>query len=310
MCSLVDLVDRLASTPTRDEALLALANEQWGVLHDGQLTRRGLTRGTIDQRVDACRLTRLHDGVFAWGHSALTREGRWLAALWACGRGAVLSHTTAAAFHGLAAEAGTDVHVSTTRSIASRPGIVVHRVRRLAPADVKRVGLLRVTPVARTVVDYADAAAWDELRAAVDALRWFSPAALRAAQRRAPGRHGRGRITRLLEADEAHTKSVLERRFLGFVRRYGLPRPDGLNVRVAGLKADCHYAAPRLVVELDGRSYHQRRGQMAADRLRDERYQLSGNRVMRLLWDDLHPDAEAETAQRLMKMLIGVFPDR
>lgn len=303
-------MDRSGNTPTREAALLALANVQWGVLHDGQLTRRGLTRGAIDQRVTACRLTRLHDGVFAWGHSALTREGRWLAALWATGRGSVLSHATAAAFHGLAKEIDDDVHISTTRSIASRPGIVVHRVRQLDSADVRRVGLLRVTRIPRTIVDVADRSEFAGVRAAVDQLRWFSPVALRAAQARAPGRAGRGIVQRLLAADEAHTKSELERRFLAFLRRNDLPWPDGLNVRVAGLKADCLYAAQRLVVELDGRSYHQRRGQMAADRLRDERYQLSGRRVMRLLWDDLHPEAERATAERLRRMLGGVLPNR
>lgn len=308
MCALVVVMAPPEHTP-RELQLLGLADGQWGVLHDGQLIRRGVGRQAIQHRVETGRLTRLHDGVFSWGHSALTREGRWLAALWACGPGAALSHTTAAAFHGIGRELDEVVHVSTTnRAIHSRPGIVVHRVRRLDVLDVRRAGLLRVTRVPRTIIDLADVAPWGEVRASVDALRWFSPAQLRAAQRRTPGRRGRGTVQRLLDADEAHTKSELERRFLRFVRRHGLPRPDGVNVRVAGLKADCHYVGARLVVELDGRSHHQRRGQMAADRLRDERYQLSGNRILRLLWDDLHPAAEEATAQRLTRMLERCVP--
>lgn len=152
-------------------------------------------------------------------------------------------------------------------------------------------------------MDLADVSPWDELRGAVDALRWFSPAALRAAQRRAPGRRGRGAVTRLLEADEAHTKSELERRFLRLVRRHGLPRPTGLNVLVAGFKADCLYGDHRLVVELDGRACHRRRAQMAADRLRDEGYQLAGHRIQRLLWDDFHAARGHDTAERLRRML-------
>lgn len=295
-------MEALRNTP-RELALLELANAQHGVLHDGQLTRRGVTRKTIQQRLDTGRLTRLHDGVYAWGHSALTREGRWLAALWACGPGSVLSHTTAAAVHGLARETSGDVHVSTTRTVHSRPGIVVHRVRGLERADVQRRDLLRVTRVARTVVDLADVAPWDDVRAAVDALHRFSPAQLRSAQLRAPNRTGRGVVTRLLEADAAHTKSELERRFLRFVRRLGLPRPTALNIRVAGFKADCLYTDERLVVELDGRAYHQRRRQMEADRLRDEGYQLAGHRIQRFLWDDFHTAIEARTAARLLAML-------
>lgn len=220
----------------------------------------------------------------------------------------MLSHTTAAAFHGLARESSAQVHVSTMRSLHSRRGIVVHRVRRLERVDVRPTGLLHVTRIPRTVIDLADILSWDEVRAAVDALHWFSPAQLRAAQRRSPGRIGRGLVERLLAADEAHTKSELERRFLAFVRRHGLPRPDRLNAKVAGFKADCLYVRPQLVVELDGRSFRQRRGQMAADRLRDEGYQLSGHRIQRFLWDDLHPDAAAVTAERLRRMLSVCAP--
>jgi len=49
-------------------------------------------------------------------------------------------------------------------------------------------------------VDLADVSAWSEVRGAVDTLRWFSPSELRAAQRRAPGRAGRGVVTRLPSA--------------------------------------------------------------------------------------------------------------
>jgi len=290
------------NTP-RELRLLALANAQHGVLHDGQLRRRGLSRKAIDQRVHAGRLTRLHDGVFAWGHSALTREGRWLAALWACGGDGALSHRTAAAADGLLRDEPGDVHVSTLRSVHSRPGITVHRVRTLDPADVRRRGLLRLTRPPRTIIDLADEEGWADLRAAVDALHRFSPAAVRAAQGRAPGRAGRGAVARLLEADEAHTKSELERRFLRFVRRHDLPRPSALNADVAGLKADCLYGAQRLVVELDGRAYHERRAQLDSDHRRDERYQLSGYRILRLLWDDLHEAQAADTTERLLAML-------
>ncbi len=187
----------------REITLLTLANRQHGMVRDDQLTGHGLARKAIDKRVQTGRLTRLHDGIFSWGHSALIREGRWLAALWACGDGVVLSHRTAAAFHGIGKEVGADVHVSTIkRSIHSRPGIVVHRVSRLERADVQQTRLLRITQISRAVVDLADVVPWEEVRSAVDALHSFSPAELRAAQRRAPGRAGRGVVTRLqMEAD-------------------------------------------------------------------------------------------------------------
>ncbi len=97
------------------------------------------------------------------------------------------------------------------------------------------------------------------------------------AQRRTPGRRGRGTVQRLLEADEAHTKSELERRFLRFLRRHGLPRPDGLNVRVAGFRADCRL--PRRAASSSsstGARSTSAVAQMAADRLRDEQLPALG----------------------------------
>lgn len=42
---------------------------------------------------------------------------------------------------------------------------------------------------------------------------------------------------------------------------------------------------------------------MAADRLRDEGYQLSSHRILRFLWDDFHAECEHDTAARLLRML-------
>jgi len=40
-----------------------------------------------------------------------------------------------------------------------------------------------------------------------------------------------------------------------------------------------------------------------ADRHRDTDYQLAGFRILRLVWDDLHPDEVARTAGRVRAML-------
>jgi very-short-patch-repair endonuclease len=290
-------------TPT-DLHLLECANRQFGLLRDEDLLAAGLSRSGVGRRVDAGRLTRKHAGVFTFGHSVLRDEGIWLAARWACGPGAVLSHLTAAQFHGWPVpEPPTAVHITTTASRKSRPGIVIHRTRRLESVDVFRPGLLVVTAIPRTFVDLADVLSWPEYRALADAQRSLRPDAIRAAQERTPGRRGAPLVTRLVEADDAHTKSEFERRFLRFLRAHGLPRPDGVNVQVAGHEADCVYRDARLVVELDGRAFHRRRSQMRADRRRDTDYQLAGHRIMRLVWDDLHADVAHDTAARLRRML-------
>lgn len=285
-------------------ALLARANTQFGLLRYEHLIAAGLTPTAVARWLAAGQLTRLHHKVYALGHCVLRPEGRWLAATWACGNGAVLSHLSAAAFHGLRVEPpGEPVHVSTTGEAKSRPGIVVQRVRTLDRVDVFDACPLRVTHVPRTLIDLADELGWLDYRAAADKISQLRLDTVAAAQRRAPGRRGAGLVRRFLEADDAHTKSEFERRYTRFVARHSLPRPDGRNVRVAGYKADCVYFEARLVVELDGRAHHQRRDQMRADRKRDRRYQSAGFDVARLVWDDLHPAAAGETAGDLRRML-------
>jgi very-short-patch-repair endonuclease len=181
----------------------------------------------------------------------------------------------------------------------------VHRVHALPPVDTFTAGPFRVTTIPRTFVDLADVMSWAEYRALADAQRHLHVDRIREAQARAGRRVGRGLVTRLVEADDAHTKSEFERRFLRFLAAQRIAAPSGLNVPVAGHKADCHYAVERLVVELDGRGFHARRAAMRADRHRDTDYQLAGHRILRLVWDDLHPDEGARTADRLRRMLVA-----
>jgi hypothetical protein len=180
--------------------LLRTANRQFGVLRITDLLAAGLTRARVSRWVQAGRLTRLHTGVYAFGHQALTPEGQWLAAVWACGMDSVLSHLSAAAFHRMREEDKDDpVHVSTTAEAKSRPGIVVHRVRYLDRVDVFRPHPLLVTNVPRTLIDLADVLPWDAYRAAADSLPNLQPDKVREAQDRAPGRRGAPKVRRLIE---------------------------------------------------------------------------------------------------------------
>lgn len=275
-----------------------------GLLRRADLLAAGLRGHDIKNRLRQQRLTRVQHNVYALGHTVLRDEGRWLAALWACGRAAALSHTTAAAFHRMAAEEpGADVHVSSARRLKSRPGVVVHQTRHLDRRDVFARGPFVVTTIPRTLVDLADALPWDAYRALADRQRRLNVDGIREAQARTPYRAGAPRVTRLVEADDAHTKSAFERRYLSFAAAHHVPRPDRLNDWVGGHKADAIYTAQRLIVELDGRTYHERRAQMRADRHRDGDYQLAGYRIQRLVWDDLHPGEAPATADRLHQLL-------
>ena len=286
-------------------AVARLAECQHGVVTRAQLLAAGLGEDQIDSWARNGRLHRRYRGVFAVGREDLSRPGEWLAAVWACGPGAVLSHWSAAALHGMAEEPDGEVHVTTParRRIERRPGLAVHCTRNLGPEDVVTLGRIPTTRQPRTLLDLADVVAYQTLRAIADDQRRLDPDALLAAQARAPNKAGAPSIARLLEAGRHHTRSEFERRFLRFCAAQSVTRPDATNVMVGRHRVDALYVRQRLAVELDGRATHARRTQMRQDRLRDGDLQLAGVRVLRLVWEDLDRDEAERTAARVRALL-------
>jgi hypothetical protein len=95
-----------------DLEIAALASAQCGVVAHAQLVEAGLTRREIGGRAAAGRLQRLYRGVYAVGHRSLRVEGHWMAAVLACGDGAVLSHQTAPAVWELRRVGSGVIHVT------------------------------------------------------------------------------------------------------------------------------------------------------------------------------------------------------
>jgi hypothetical protein len=73
------------------------ATEHGGVIADWHLVEFGLGMRTVQRWVRSGRLFRRYPGVYAVGHEALSPKGRALAAVWACGPRALLSHQAAGA---------------------------------------------------------------------------------------------------------------------------------------------------------------------------------------------------------------------
>ena len=115
-------------------------------LHEGRgAAARGAQSG-------CCGCTR---GVYAVGHVALTLDSRRIAAVMACGPGALLSHRAAGEATGLL-HSSPQFEVTVPRGRKPKPGIVVHRSRLIHPEDRSTVRGIPVTSVARTLVDLAD----------------------------------------------------------------------------------------------------------------------------------------------------------
>lgn len=283
--------------------MVEMAERREGLLRHRQLLELGLDKSAIGRRLDSGILHRKHREVYTLGHRLLRPRGEWIAAVWAV-PGCVLSHHSAAAFHGWRTPCAVQ-HVTTIRAATSREGLVIHRVATLWSVDVERHADLAVTTPARTIVDLASVLTWPELRAIADRVRTLDVPEIRAAWERASHWRGAANIRRLCERLSAHTKSEFERRYLRFCKRHGVPLPDAVNERVGGVLADCHYEARRVVIELDGRAFHSRQDQMRADRRRDRKLLRAQVATVRLVWEDLDDDTAAETAADLRFILVA-----
>lgn len=266
--------------PSLDHAIAALARVQHGVISRAQLASLGLSPAAIKTRVRAGRLHRLHRGVYAVGHTRLSRSGRFMAAVLACGEGAVLSHRSAAALWGLYGEAPVRVDVTrTTTGGRAHSGIAIHRTRRLADHERTTKDGIPVTTVARTLLDLADAVPVEGAVARADRAELLDLDAVHRAIAGNPGRRG---ATRLLEALDAPilTRSELEDAFVALVRKAGIPEPQ-VNTRVAGLEVDFHWPDHKLVVEADGHRYHRGVARQERDRQREAILARAGVRTHR-----------------------------
>ncbi|MGZ4269809.1 MAG: type IV toxin-antitoxin system AbiEi family antitoxin domain-containing protein [Solirubrobacteraceae bacterium] len=283
------------------ESVTDLAERQWGVVTRAQLTALGVSERAIEGRVRRGALRRLHRGVYALGHAALRDEGVWLAAVLACGPGAVLSHLAAARLWGMRTSRGDmPVHVSLVAGRSDPAGVIVHRTRRLSGADVTVERGIRVTTPARTVIDCADTLTYAELRVLADHGVRLDTAAIRRAQQRAPNRRGAANITRLL-GDEIRTRSALERAFRRLCRDHDLPAPR-FNQRVLGHERDAVWPAQRLIAELDGHAFHAPKPAREADYERDAALVAAGWRVVRFTHDQVFHEPDA-VAARLAALL-------
>ena len=221
-----------------DSAIARIAARQHGVVSRGQLLAMDIGADAINHRLARERLHPVHRGVYLVGHPVAPPLAKEMAAMLACGEGAILSHESAAcAVWRLCAASGGPTRVTLpSRSNRSRPGIRVHRIRALEPRDVRRRHGMQVTAPARTILDLAQVFGPRELRRAYEEARiqrLVRNADLRAAMDRSPGHRGAPAVRALLATDvtPSLTRSEAEARLLELLRAAGLP-PSATNTRV------------------------------------------------------------------------------
>jgi very-short-patch-repair endonuclease len=273
----------------------ALAGRQHVVATRQQLVRLGVTDKQVEGWVKRGELRILHRGVYLVGPADLphTRE---MAAVLACGAGAVISHRSSICLLELLpypAQRGP-VHVTVPgRHIAGPAGILVHKTCDLRHYEIRAcVGIPCTAPI-RTLIDFAgDDATDEELERAVAeafALRLTQRAPLLREMERQVGRRGTARLRELLDGDgPKRTRSTPERTLLKGLRAAGV---DGFeaNAQLGRWEGDFYWSACRLVVEVDAYSTHSSPTAFERDRLKSAELNAIGllvHRVTRRRIDD------------------------
>jgi Protein of unknown function (DUF559) len=226
-----------------------------------------------------------------------------MAAVVACGQGAVLSHLDAAVLWGFYDRVGPRVHV-TVKSHRRVEGLILHRTRRLDPDEVTTKDCIPVTTVERTFIDLTDQLSENRLLRTMreaEYQRLLDLDALSAAVERA---HGRRTLKALKHALAQHRpgqiiRGELEHRFAELWRGTERREPEtNVPVSVNGKTyvIDCLWRDEGIAVELDGRDAHERALAFEADRRRDAALSAIGLRPIRFTWQRVTYDGEGVLA--------------
>ncbi|MBA3866995.1 MAG: hypothetical protein H0X42_11745 [Solirubrobacterales bacterium] len=292
-----------------------MAARQHGVVSIRQLCGLGYSHASVERAAMAGRLHRLHQGVYAVGHTELSLHGRCLAGVLACDSNALLSHYSAAWLWGLLSTQPVPVHVTTSVRRKRRAPLCVHHSQTLTDADRAMEDGIPVTSVARTALDLAPRirpASLERLLQRAEELKLIHLPEFESVLARNRGHHGASRLRRAVDlyAPPAFTRSGLERRFLGLLIEAGIATPaTGYNV--AGFELDVYWPDLRFAVELDVFETHGSHRSFEADRLRDEDLKLAGVELTRVTGYRLgrEPDRVLERVARLLEQRAAGLSD-
>jgi hypothetical protein len=286
-----------------DIQVLPLAQRQHGVFTVFQVRAGGGTVHQIKHRVEDGLWERRSRHVLALAGAPRTFEHQIMAACLHTD-GSVASHRSAARLQRVPNLRTTEVEVTACYGDTSRnPFGTLHRSVDLTSEDIVLVGAIPTTSLPRTVADLftclsLQRASWiAEGLLATDRLTLDALAAVHDRY----GRQGRPATVDVRELiarlDEVPPlQSELEQRARSLLVDAGLPDPVR-QVPLPGwvehpAHADFAYPAARLIIEVDGRSWHTRTQDFEVDRRRDNAAQVAGWVVLRFTWRQVVDDPD------------------
>jgi very-short-patch-repair endonuclease len=286
-----------------------LASRSHGVVTRTELLAAGISEREVDRRLQRGVLIRVHRGVYRVGHRAPSVEARYLAAVLACGAGAVLSGRAAGHLLGLL-KGGAPPPEVTAPGERRVPGVRTRRARRGERPRATTVRGIPVTTVAQTLVDLARELDEDALaRACHEAggRHRTTPAQVEAILARRPKSPGAGRLRAVIRGEVRVTLSKLESSFLRLLERHRLPLPQ-TNRPAGSRRVDARWPDHKLTVELDSYRYHHSRHAWEQDRQREREAHARGDRHRRYTHSDVHEQPQHMLAE-LRQLLVGPSAD-
>lgn len=273
-----------------DVKLAHLARRQAGAFNRTQASERGVSAKMLRRREADGTTRRLDDDV--WAFTAAPRG--WIQDCWAATLvhpRAGLSHETAAAALRLGVDPSRPLHCEVPLDGDHRSRrVIVHRSRhhRIATHDGLRITrfeqiLVQLAGTRPDLVETVLHTGVDQRPRRLDhVLRHLD----RLSRSRLPGRRGLHELALDLEG-EPPTQSELERRLFAICAEVpGMPRPQRQAPApwspTSGSIVDGFVPEWRLVLEADGRRYHDRRAAFETDRWRDAEAAVCGLHVMRV----------------------------
>ena len=284
-----------------------LARRTWGVVTRAQLLAAGISKKEIEHRIRIGSLIRVHPGVYRVGHVAPSTEATYLAAVWACGEGALLCGRAAAYLLGLL----------RGRVAPPPPEVVVEKRRRVRGVRTKRSRVplepdamtwhgIPVTTVARTIVDLAAVLPLNDLSLVcheAGVKHRTTPGQVKEVLSRRPNAKGASKLRPIFEGDAPAMLSRLEKGFRKLLIDAGLPLPV-FNRPAGGRRIDCRWDWVPLTVELDSYTFHHSRHAWEQDRRREREARGRGDEFRRYTWGDVFE--EPETLLKDLRPLLAV----
>jgi hypothetical protein len=287
---------------TVEQVIGRIARKQHGLVTRKQLLEAGISTEEIRRRLQKGALLRVHPGVYRVGHRAPSREASYMAAVLACGEGAVLSGRAAGHVWGLLKGPAPPPEVTGPKK-RSIKGVRTRHARRTETETTSWRGI-PITTVPRTLADLASLLSLEDLaRACHEAgvLHGTTPREVEAVLEARPNTPGARNLRRVLRGDVHVTLSDLERMFLERLTEARLPLPT-TNKPAGSNRVDCRWPEHRLTVELDSYIFHNSRHAWERDRRREREAHARGDDFRRYTRDDVF-DAPEQMLWELSALL-------